>query len=85
MRCAKSFDSGRSSEEETSATIQTLFATTGEVLCPHSAVGVKVAEGSLGQLCDDNAGNGTSRKIPGRRGRSRRASACFATLAGGFV
>lgn len=44
----ESFDSGRSSEEETSATIKTLFATTGEVLCPHSAVGVKVAEDHLG-------------------------------------
>jgi threonine synthase len=44
----ESFDSGRSSEEDTSATIKTLFATTGEVLCPHSAVGVKVAEDHLG-------------------------------------
>ncbi|MDG1294440.1 MAG: threonine synthase [Planktomarina sp.] len=42
------FDSGRSSDEETSATIETFFATTGEVLCPHSAVGVKVAEDHLG-------------------------------------
>ncbi len=42
------FDSGRSSDEETSTTIQTFFATTGEVLCPHSAVGVKVAEDHLG-------------------------------------
>ena len=29
-------------------TIRTAFATTGEVLCPHSAVGVKVAEENLG-------------------------------------
>ena len=43
------FDSGRSSDEQTSATIQNLFATTGEVLCPHSAVGVKVAEEHLGR------------------------------------
>ena len=37
------FASGRCSEDETIATIRTAFATTGEVLCPHSAVGVKVA------------------------------------------
>lgn len=42
------FDSGRSSDEQTSATIQGFFAATGEVLCPHSAVGVKVAEEHLG-------------------------------------
>ena len=38
------YDSGRASEAETSATIARLSATTGELLCPHSAVGVKVAE-----------------------------------------
>ncbi len=42
------FASGRCSEEETRATITHAFATTGEVLCPHSAVGVKVAEEHLG-------------------------------------
>lgn len=43
------FASGRCSEEETVATIRSAFARTGEVLCPHSAVGVKVAEENLGQ------------------------------------
>ena len=38
------YTSGRASEEETSATIAKALATTGELLCPHSAVGVKVAE-----------------------------------------
>ncbi|WP_424990362.1 threonine synthase [Fluviibacterium sp. S390] len=38
------FDSGRASEDETTATIARSFVHTGEVLCPHSAVGVKVAE-----------------------------------------
>jgi threonine synthase len=38
------YDSGRCSEEETLATIADQYATTGELLCPHSAVGVKVAE-----------------------------------------
>lgn len=44
----ETFASGRCSEEETLATIARLHATTGEVLCPHSAVGVKVAEEHLG-------------------------------------
>lgn len=38
------YDSGRCSEDETRATIARLHRTTGELLCPHSAVGVKVAE-----------------------------------------
>ena len=42
------FASGRCSEEETLATIRAVHAATGEVLCPHSAVGVKVAGGHLG-------------------------------------
>jgi len=42
------FASGRSDEYETSATITRTLATTGELLCPHSAVGVKVAEENMG-------------------------------------
>jgi threonine synthase len=38
------YKSGRASEEETSATITKSLKTTGELLCPHSAVGVKVAD-----------------------------------------
>lgn len=41
------FSSGRVSEEETLATIRDMRARTGEVLCPHSAVGVAVAERHL--------------------------------------
>jgi threonine synthase len=37
------YTSGRASEAETSATIEATLAATGELLCPHSAVGVKVA------------------------------------------
>ncbi|MCL4186156.1 MAG: threonine synthase [Rhodobacteraceae bacterium] len=37
------YASGRASEAETSATIAATHAATGELLCPHSAVGVKVA------------------------------------------
>ncbi len=40
----ESFSSGRASEDETRATIARMSAMTGELLCPHSAVGVKVAE-----------------------------------------
>ncbi|SMX22688.1 threonine synthase [Boseongicola aestuarii] len=38
------YASGRASEAETSATIATMLERTGEILCPHTAVGVKVAE-----------------------------------------
>ncbi len=43
----EAFASGRASEEETSATITRIARETGEVLCPHSAVGVHVAEAHL--------------------------------------
>ncbi len=39
----ESYDSGRCSEEETSATIAKVLAESTELLCPHSAVGAKVA------------------------------------------
>ncbi len=39
----ETFASGRASEAETSATIASVYAKTGGILCPHSAVGVKVA------------------------------------------
>jgi len=39
----ETFHSGRASEAETSATIAESFRQTGEILCPHTAVGVKVA------------------------------------------
>ncbi|WP_435167981.1 threonine synthase [Falsirhodobacter sp. 1013] len=42
------FASGRVSEEETTATIREVLATTGELLCPHSAVAVAVAKQHLG-------------------------------------
>ncbi len=42
------FASGRCSEAETSATITRTLREAGELLCPHSAVGVKVAEENLG-------------------------------------
>src|SRR6056297_2226215 len=40
----ESFDSGRCSEEETRAAIVRTLRASGALLCPHSAVGVKVAE-----------------------------------------
>ena len=42
-RLRSEFDSGRCSESETSATIADVYQKTGEVLCPHTAVGVKIA------------------------------------------
>ena len=43
----ESYDSGNCSEAETSETITRTLAETGELLCPHSAIGVKVAEEHL--------------------------------------
>ncbi|MEM8537400.1 MAG: threonine synthase [Pseudomonadota bacterium] len=43
----ENFVSGRCSEEETSATIRDTLAHSAELLCPHSAVGVKVANENL--------------------------------------
>ena len=42
-RMRAEFDSGVCSEEETSETIKMMVDSTGEVLCPHSAVAAKVA------------------------------------------
>jgi threonine synthase len=44
----ETYRSGRASEEDTAATIRGIHARTGETLCPHTAVGVKVAEEHLG-------------------------------------
>jgi threonine synthase len=44
------FASGRASEAETTETIRRTARETGEILCPHTAVGVKVAEGFLGAV-----------------------------------
>ncbi len=43
------YKSGRASEPETSKAIATYIKEHGELLCPHSAVGVHVAEAHLGQ------------------------------------
>ena len=45
----ETYASGRASESETTATIQSMRANTGEILCPHSAVGVKVATEHLSE------------------------------------
>jgi threonine synthase len=42
------FSSGSASETDTLETIDRVWRTTGELLCPHSAVGVKVASENLG-------------------------------------
>ncbi len=49
-RLRDTFASGRASEAETSATITDMHTRTGEVLCPHTAVAVKVAEEHLGDV-----------------------------------
>ena len=42
-RMAADFDAGRVSEEETLATIRDVWSASGELLCPHTAVGARVA------------------------------------------
>lgn len=42
-RLREIFASGRASEAETTQTIAETFAQTGEIVCPHTAVGLKVA------------------------------------------
>ncbi len=44
------FDSGSASEDETRAAIASELAASGELLCPHSAVGVHVARQHLGPV-----------------------------------
>ncbi|MBM2574941.1 threonine synthase [Jannaschia sp. Os4] len=44
----ETYASGRASEEETSAAIKAALDTTGELLCPHTAVGWHVAQQHLG-------------------------------------
>lgn len=47
-RLSDIFVSGRASEDETKAVMKDMQERSGEVLCPHSAVGVKVANENLG-------------------------------------
>ncbi|MEM9708079.1 MAG: threonine synthase [Pseudomonadota bacterium] len=46
------YDSGRTDEKDTAATIERILRDTGELLCPHSAVGVHVAEAQLASAPD---------------------------------
>jgi hypothetical protein len=62
-----SFASGRASEAETAAMIARARAEMGELLCPHSAVGVQVAKGFPGDA-DGHARHRASGEVP-RRGR----------------
>ncbi len=46
-RLREGFDSGRASEAETAATIARVHSETGLTICPHTAVGVAVAEAHI--------------------------------------
>ncbi len=48
-RLSDIFVSGRASEDETKAVMKDMQKRSGEILCPHSAVGVKVANENLGK------------------------------------
>ncbi|MEM9880749.1 MAG: threonine synthase, partial [Pseudomonadota bacterium] len=43
------FDSGRVDEEQTARTLREAFEQTGELLCPHTAVGVAAAQAQVGR------------------------------------
>ncbi len=58
------YASGRVSEEETSAEIKRVLAETGELLCPHSAVGVKIGEAHLGATPMITLGTAHPAKFP---------------------
>ena len=49
-RLREEFDSGRASEEETSATIAATLKASAELICPHTACGVKVAGEHMGAV-----------------------------------
>ena len=44
------YDSGRCDEARTSSTIRDTLETTGELVCPHTAVGIAVASDHLGAV-----------------------------------
>lgn len=46
------YSSGSASEEETSQTIGEVWNETGQLVCPHSAVGIKVAKEFRGKISD---------------------------------
>ena len=58
------FVSGRATEDETKATIKDTFARSGEILCPHSAVGVKVANEHLSDVRMITLGTAHPAKFP---------------------
>ncbi|MGV6839588.1 MAG: threonine synthase [Planktomarina sp.] len=43
------FDSGRCDEDQTLSTIKSMMTRSGELLCPHTAIGVHVAEAHMGR------------------------------------
>ncbi|WGI23012.1 threonine synthase [Amylibacter sp. IMCC11727] len=49
-RMADEFESGRVAEDETSAAIADFHKRTGEVLCPHSAIGAKIGDEMVGDV-----------------------------------
>lgn len=58
------YASGRVSEDETSAEISRVLADTGELLCPHSAVGVRIGEAHLSDTPMITLGTAHPAKFP---------------------
>ncbi|MCR8723982.1 threonine synthase [Frigidibacter sp. ROC022] len=63
-RLRENFGSGRASEAETRATIRRVFETTGQLICPHTAVAVKVAEEHMGRAPMVTLGTAHPAKFP---------------------
>ena len=49
-RLQEEFDSAMATEEETSETIKATYASTGQVVCPHTAVGIKASADQRGDV-----------------------------------
>ena len=76
-RLRADFDSARASEEETRAGDRRGVAETGELVCPHTAVGLHAARGAARRPggADGGAGDGAPGQVPRRGGGGLRASA----------
>ena len=70
----ETFASGRASEDETMATITRTAGDTAEVLCPHSAVGVHVAEAHLVGHAHGHAGHRAPGQVPRRCRKGNRCA-----------
>ena len=84
-RMADEFDSGRVSEAETSAAIKDFFGRTGEVLCPHSAIGAKIGDEMAGDVAMITLATAHPAKFPAAVEAACGGKPALAAPYGGFV